>query len=331
MLCGTCNQDSFEMWRRTTCRHSICNTCLSRSKELAACCQIKTAIRCPGSKFGCSFVTSSNNWGEHYSACNMAPVTCPQSCQNIVAKKDLSWHLSLECPRRPGNRPFSALGVLSEEPQSGRGDDSSMQLRRIHYEDDIKRKKTECSSIQESCPSTEGKHRIASWDMPIDDRMGVKEGVSIMTLFKERLQQLNFDVETIKRDTRLAKLEDEIHELVLEKEREIGKLLLRAREQDVTIEAMRSELDACKTQCTERVADLRKQLDDVKRSCDAAVDYFRKRLEDREREARPFMTEMRLFKDYVASMMEVLESTMVRFAPEMNLASPEQSENKATS
>ncbi|KAM7305963.1 hypothetical protein ISCGN_015859 [Ixodes scapularis] len=331
MPCGTCNKDSFELWRRTTCRHSICNPCLTKSKELAACCQIKTAIRCPGSKFGCSFVTCSNNWGEHYAACNMVPVTCPQSCQYIVAKKDLSWHQSFECPRRPGNLPFSAVVVASEEARPGGGDDSSAQSRRIHSEEDIKRKKTDRSSTPQSCPSAEEKRMVGSWDKPLCDQLGIEESAFLFRLFKERLQELNFDVETIKRDTRVANLEDEMRELLREKEREIEKLHLRVREQDVTIEAMRSELDTCKTLCNEQVSDLRKQLEAVKGSFDTAVDGLRKQLGDRERETRPFMTEMRLFKDYVASMMEVLESTMVRISPEMSLTLPEESTPNAAS
>lgn len=331
MTCGTCNQDSLELWRRTTCRHSICNACLSRSKELAACCQIKTAIRCPGSEFGCSFVTSSNDWGEHYASCNMVPVTCPQACQHVAARKDLDWHLSLECPRRPGNRPFSAVGVASEEPRPESGDDSFAQLRRSDYEEDIKRKKTECSSTPESPFPSDEERRVESFDEQKSVHLDVVENEPLFRLFNERLQKLSYDVETIKRDTRLANFEDEIRDLLWGKEQEFQKLHLHVREQNVTIEAMRSELDACKALCMEQVADLRKQLDAVKGSCDKSVECFRKQLGDRERETRPFMTEMQLFKDYVASMMEVLESAMVSNSPEMSLDSQVLSEGNAES
>ncbi|KAG0413894.1 hypothetical protein HPB47_008957 [Ixodes persulcatus] len=153
--------------------------------------------------------------------------------------------------RAPGGFGASAAygrGGLARSGSSQHGSSvSANNSRRIHCEEDIKRKKTGRSLTPQSCPSAEEKRMVGSWDKPLCDQLGIEESVFLFRLFKERLQELNFDVEMIKRDTRVANLEDEMRELLREKEREIEKLHLRVREQDATIEAMRSELDTCAT------------------------------------------------------------------------------------
>lgn len=66
---------------------------------------------CPN--LGCSMVMSAKHHPQHQEVCPFAPLLCEQGCGDRIPRKEMQYHISLTCIRRPATCPYACIGCKS--------------------------------------------------------------------------------------------------------------------------------------------------------------------------------------------------------------------------